>query len=40
MRYGAHHDASGDATAGNREESIADIRFSHAQHLRDTKVKK
>lgn len=41
MRYGAHHDASGDATAGNRdaEESIADIRFSHAQHLRDTKVK-
>lgn len=42
MRYGAHHDASGDVTAGNRdaEESIADIRFSHAQHLRDTKVKK
>jgi hypothetical protein len=42
MRYGSHHDASGDATAGNRdaEESIADIRFSHAQHLKDTKVKK
>ena len=42
MRYGAHHDASGDATAGNRdaEESIADIRYSHAEHLRDTKVKK
>ena len=42
MRYGSHHDASGDGTAGNRdaEESIADIRFSHAQHLKDTKVKK
>jgi len=42
MRYGSHHDASGDATAGNRdaEESIADIRFSHAQHLKDLKVKK
>ena len=42
IRYGAHHDASGDATAGNRdaEESIADIRYSHAEHLRDTKVKK
>jgi hypothetical protein len=42
MRYGSHHDASGDGSAGNRdpEESIADIRFSHAQHLKDTKVKK
>ena len=39
MRYGAHHDASGDATAGNRdaEESIADIRYSHAEHLRSMK---
>ena len=39
MRYGAHHDASGDVTAGNRdaEESIADIRFSHAEHLRSMK---
>jgi hypothetical protein len=42
MRYGSHHDASGDGSAGNRspEESIDDIRFSHAQHLKDTKVKK
>jgi hypothetical protein len=42
MRYGSHHDASGDGSAGNRdpEESIADIRWSHAQHLKDTKVKK
>ena len=42
MRYGGTHDATGDMTAGNRdaEESIADIRFSHAQHLKDTKVKK
>ena len=42
MRYGSHHHASGDATAGNRdaEESIADIRFSHAQHLKDNRVKK
>jgi hypothetical protein len=42
MRYGSHHDASGDGSAGNRdaEESIADIRFSHAQHLKDTKAKK
>lgn len=41
MRYGAHHDASGDATAGNRdaEESIADIRYSHAEHLRSMKNK-
>lgn len=41
MRYGGNHDATGDATAGNRdaEEAIADIRFSHAQHLKDTKVK-
>ena len=39
MRYGAHHHASGDATAGNRdaEESIADIRYSHAEHLRSMK---
>ena len=42
MRYGSHHDASGDGSAGNRspEESIDDIRWSHAQHLKDTKVKK
>jgi len=42
MRYGSHHDASGDGSAGNRdaEESIADIRFSHAQHLKDNRVKK
>jgi hypothetical protein len=42
MRYGSHHDASGDGSAGNRdaEESIADIRYSHAQHLKDTKDKK
>ena len=41
MRYGGHHDASGDGTAGNRdaEEAIADIRYSHAEHLKDTKVK-
>ena len=39
MRYGSHHDATGDATAGNRspEESIADIRWSHAQHLKSMK---
>ena len=39
MRYGSHHDASGDGTAGNRdaEESIADIRFAHADHLRSMK---
>jgi len=42
MRYGSHHDDSGDGSAGNRspEESIDDIRWSHAQHLKDTKVKK
>ena len=42
MRYGGNHDATGEMTAGNRdaEEAIADIRFSHAQHLKDTKVKK
>ena len=39
MRYGSHHDASGDSTAGNRdaEESIADIRFAHADHLKSMK---
>jgi hypothetical protein len=42
MRYGSHHDASGDGSAGNRspEESIDDIRYSHAQHLKDNRVKK
>jgi hypothetical protein len=42
MRYGSHHDATGDGTAGNRdaEESIADIRYSHAEHLRDMKKEK
>ena len=42
MRYGSHHDASGDGSAGNRdaEESIADIRYSHAQHLKDPTDKK
>jgi len=42
MRYGGNHDATGEMTAGNRdaEEDIADIRFSHAQDLKDTKVKK
>ena len=41
MRYGAHHHASGDATAGNRdaESSIADIRYSHAEHLKSMKSK-
>lgn len=39
MRYGSHHDASGDATAGNRsaEESIADVRYAHADHLKSMK---
>ena len=42
IRYGMHHDASGDGTAGSRdaEDAIDDLRFSHAEHLRDTKVKK
>jgi hypothetical protein len=42
MRYGSHHDASGDGSAGNRspEESIDDIRYSHAEHLKDNRVKK
>ena len=41
MKYGAHHHASGDATAGNRdaESSIADIRDSHAEHLKSMKSK-
>ena len=41
MKYGAHHHASGDATAGNRdaESSIADIRYSHAEHLKSMKSK-
>ena len=41
-RYGMWHDASGDATAGSRssEEAISDLRQTHAQHLKDTKVKK
>ena len=40
IRYGMHHDASGDGTAGSRdaEDAIDDLRFSHAEHLRDTKV--
>jgi len=35
MRYGHHHDATGDGAAGSRtpEDSIADLRWDHAQHL-------
>jgi hypothetical protein len=42
MRYGSHHDASGDGSAGNRspEESIDDIRYSHAEHLKDNRLAK
>jgi hypothetical protein len=41
-RYGMHHDATGDMTAGSRsaEDAIADLRQAHAEHLQDTKVKK
>ena len=35
-KYGSRHDASGDSTAGARspEESIDDLRWAHAQHLK------
>ena len=40
IRYGHHLDATGDGGAGSRssEESIADLRYDHAQHLKDKKV--
>ena len=36
MKYGSHHDASGNATAGHRtmDQAIDDIRQEHAQHLK------
>lgn len=39
-RYGMHHDATGDMTAGSRsaEDAIADLRFSHAEHLKDSRM--
>jgi len=38
-RYGMHHDATGDMTAGSRsaEDAIADLRWTHAEHLKDKK---
>lgn len=38
-RYGMTHDASNDATAGSRshEEALADLRYSHAEHLKSMK---
>jgi hypothetical protein len=39
MKYGSHHDATGNSTAGHRtmDQAIDDIRQEHAQHLKSMK---
>ena len=39
MRYGSHHDATGDMTAGNRshDEAMADLKAIHKDHMSSVK---